>query len=246
MNLFKNLIGFILILSVFKVHAQSDSLQLKNINDYNPAIHNISILLPPIQALFDSAVERSPMIKYWEAGIDAQQYKIKSAQINWTRSINIESELRYGSINNVYVGPNSSQVSTTDASRWGTGVSLKLPIFELFNKKNAVGVAIKEKEQSSYQREAAISELKKAVISQYYELLFREQSLKIKNNNLQNTALQLQMAELDFKNGKISISELVRLSQQHTTNQFEYEKEKREFLAALLILEETIGFKLIK
>jgi hypothetical protein len=36
------------------------------------------------------------------------------------------------------------------------------------------------------------------------------------------------------------------LSQQHAANQFEYEKEKREFLAALLILEEIIGFKLIK
>jgi hypothetical protein len=63
---------------------------------------------------------------------------------------------------------------------------------------------------------------------------------------MQSTSLQLQMAELDFKNGKIAISELVRLSQQHAANQFEYEKEKREFLAALLILEEIIGFKLIK
>ncbi len=246
MNLSKNLIGFILVLSVFKVHAQSDSLLLKNINDYNPAIHSISILLPPIQALFDSAVEKSPMIKFWEAGISAQQYKIKSAQINWTRSINIESELRYGSINNVYVGPISSQVTTTDASRWGAGISLKLPIFELFNKKYAVGLALKEKEQAEYQFNEAILELKKNIISQYYDVLYKEQSIKIGNTNMQNTALQLQMAELDFKNGKIALSELVRLNQQHTSNQLEFEKERRDFISAVLILEEIIGFKLIK
>ena len=242
----KNKLTFILIIFVFNVSAQTDTIPLKNINEYNPSIHSISLLLPPLQILFDSAVERSPMIKFWEAGIDAQQFKIKSAKINWMRSVNLEGDYRYGSINNVFVGPTTTQVTTSDATRWGTGISLKLPIYEFFNKKNAVGIAVKEKEQAGFQREAAITELKKAIISQYYELLFREQSLKIRNSNMQSTALQLQMTELDFKNGKIAISELVRLSQQHAANQFEYEKEKREFLAALLILEEIIGFKLIK
>ncbi|MFZ4398967.1 MAG: TolC family protein [Bacteroidales bacterium] len=246
MNILKIKLSFILILLVFNVSAQTDSIPLKNINEYNPSIHNISLYLPPLQILFDSAVERSSLIKFWEAGIDAQQYKIKTAKINWMRSVNIEGDYRYGSINNVFVGPTTTQVTTSDATRWGTGVSLKLPIYEFFNKKNAVGVAVKEKQQVEFQKEAAITELKKAIISQYYELLFREQSLKIRNSNMQSTALQLQMTELDFKNGKIAISELVRLSQQHAANQFEFEKEKREFLAALLILEEIIGFKLIK
>ncbi|NVN94974.1 MAG: TolC family protein [Bacteroidetes bacterium] len=246
MNFFKNILGFILIIIVLKVSAQSDTNLLKNINEYNPSVHSISLILPPLQVLFDSAIEKSSLIKFWESGIDAQQYKIQSARINWMRSVNLEGDFRYGSINNVFVGPTSTLITTSDATRWGTGISLKLPIYEFFNKKNAVGVAVKEKEQASFQREAAITELKKAVISQYYELLFREQSLKIRNSNMQSTALQLQMTELDFKNGKIAISELVRLSQQHAANQFEFEKEKREFLAALLILEEIIGFKLIK
>ena len=246
MNFSKNIFGLILILITLNISAQTDSIPLKNINEYNPSVHSISLLLPPLQNLFDSAIQRSPMIKFWEAGMDAQQFKIKSAKINWMRSINLEGDYRYGSINNIFVGPTSTQVTTNDATRWGSGISLKIPIYEFFNKKNAVGVALKEKEQAGFQREAAITELKKAIISQYYELLFREQSLKIRNTNMQSTALQLQMTELDFKNGKIAISELVRLSQQHAANQFEFEKEKREFLAALLILEEIIGFKLIK
>jgi len=246
MNFFKINISLVLLFIVFRLSAQSDSIALKNINDYNPSIHSISLILPSLEVLYDSAIERSPLIKFWEAGVDAQEFKIKSAKINWMRSINLEGDYRFGSINNIFVGPTNTQVTTSNATRWGTGISLKLPIYEFFNKKNAVGVAVKEKEQAGFQREAAITELKKAIISQYYELLFREQSLKIRNSNMQSTALQLQMTELDFKNGKIAISELVRLSQQHAANQFEYEKEKREFLAALLILEEIIGFKLIK
>jgi len=103
-----------------------------------------------------------------------------------------------------------------------------------------------EKEKSAYKKEELISILKREVMTHYYEFLFKEQSLKIRNANLQNTAMQLQIAEMDFKNGVITVSELVRLSSQHAVNQFEYEKERRDFILELLILEDLVGIKLIK
>lgn len=243
----KTYTSFILLLLLsFSTNAQQDSTTLKNIQDFNPQIHSLSQFLPSLEVILDSALVKSPMIKFWDADMKIQDYKMKSAKINWSRSINLESDLRYGSINNIYIGTGTTQITTTDASRWGVGISLKLPIYEFFNLKNSMNLIAKEKEQSSYKREEIIMLLKKEIIMHYYELIFKEQSLKIRNANSQNTALQLQMAELDFKNGAIPVTELVRLSQQHAVNQFEYEKEKRDFIQELLILQEYIGYRLIK
>jgi hypothetical protein len=78
----------------------------------------------------------------------------------------------------------------------------------------------------------------------YYDLIEKQNVLKIQVKYVETSRINMQMADKDFGNGVISISEYTRISEIVNRAETGFESAKMSFQTAFLMLEETVGIKL--
>lgn len=248
----KQSIFLLIILSIgFIINAQ-DTDTLEQDIDYsyiNPIEEGIENHLPPLQTLIDSAISNSPLLKYKNSAEVISALNTKSVRKEWSKYIGVISDVKYGLFDNLVLGQdddgnvNTGLVSTTQQTRYSAGIYLKLPLQELIDRKNNIKMAEEEERMAEYEYQQEKKELRKLVIQQYNDLLLYQKLLKVKNDFVQDVLLQKQMAEEQFKDNEIEISELTRLSSMHSKALSEYESAKADFNNAYMMLQEIVGMK---
>lgn len=213
-------------------------------------VHKKEILFPPLTVLIDSALKHNAMVRYRNLEIDAKQANLQSNRKYWTRNFGLQADARYGNFNN-----NSYNVSEADATilttsvtqiNYGVGFYLKFPLFDVINRKTQIKQATAELDQARSLEEAQKDELRQLVIRQYQDAILKQKLLDIKSQNQGNARVNMEMVEKEFRNGVISITEYVRISDMTSKIQVAYEMAKSDFLLAKKLLENTVGFTLIK
>jgi len=241
-------VGLMLMGMACSAQVQSMEDQAEEKVEFDPLVDNIVEKLPPLQVLIDSAVANSPYIKFEGVDIQLWSHKVLESRRAWTRLMGLDASYRYGS---TYVF-STSQTSggfpsdyTSDQYNWrlGAGIYLKVPFYEIINHRNNVNIAKRELEKRYLRKEQVVRETKQDVIFVYEELLLRQELLKMKNESQLTTTLQVEMAEKEFLNGNITISELSRLTEIHSRNISEFTSQKSLFHRQYLILEELVGIK---
>ncbi|MCF8218504.1 MAG: TolC family protein [Bacteroidales bacterium] len=244
------LLLFILPFSLI-INAQNTDTTEKNI-DYsyvNLTEEGIENHLPPLQTLIDSAISNSPLLKYKNSAEVISALNTKSVRKEWSKYIGVISDVKYGLFDNLVLGQdddgnlNTGLVSTTQQTRYSAGIYLKLPLQELIDRRNKIKIAEEEEKMAEYEYQQEKKELRKLVIQQYNDLLLYQKLLKIKNDYVQDVLIQKQMAEKQFKDNEIDISELTRLSSMHSKALSEYESAKADFNNAYMMLQEIVGMK---
>lgn len=215
---------------------------------FDPLVDNIADKLPPLHILIDSAVAHSPRVRISNADISIMKYSLKDARINWTKNLGFMGELVTGN----YYQFSTNQSSGASPNEFITdryeinyfiGIFLKIPISDIIGQKNHANIAKRELEKKILFKEENAMEIRKEVIMVYQELLMRQELLKIKNESQLTTRLQVQMAEIEFKNGSLKISEMARLTEINAENLYENKEETFLFFRQYLILEELVGMK---
>lgn len=215
---------------------------------FDPIIDDIAKHIPPLEALIDSAIANSPYLKFRDAQIVVNHYKYLIEKNQLLRDIGFSIEARYGRFDNwstneggggipVYVG------STRDEWRYGAGAYIKIPLFDITNRKTTMNLAKKEVEQAINHRNELIHEIRKDVIVQYNELLMRQRLMKIASDNQITAEIQLRMAEKQFQNGQLPLGEMARMMDIMARAKAEYEQQKTAFITAYSLLEITTGVK---
>ena len=87
--------------------------------------------------------------------------------------------------------------------------------------------------------------VKEMVIRKYYELISSERILRISSQSKYTAMMQTQMAETQFKNGVIPISELARINEVYAKSLINYEKCQQDFRTSFSLLELIVGHKLL-
>jgi outer membrane protein TolC len=209
--------------------------------------NDILKLLPPLQALIDSAVIHSPLLKISDSDLIIRRLSIDSEKREWLRNVGFESGARYGLFDNLIItedlGMEDLKTSATVQSRYSVGVFLKIPLSVLIDRSN-VKIAREQMNQAKYQRDQTIIELRKLIISHYYEVVKVHKRLIINNETVEIYRVQMFRAEEDFKNGAISVTEYSRLKNIFTQSILALEETKVDFLIALQLLEEIAGTKI--
>ena len=209
---------------------------------------DIMEFLPPLEALIDSAMLHNPMIRYKDLDIDVNRYKLKSDRALWTKDFGIQASGQYGTFDNFSTNSAEGQSPSLMAIRsnqlnYQGGLFLKLPLFDISNRKNQIRMdkVVLEQAQSfsKYQR----SDLRQTIIKQYNDLIVKYRILKIKSKYAETSKVSIQMAEKDFLNGIISVAEYTRLSGILSSTETDLESAKMDFRTAYMILEEIIGIK---
>jgi outer membrane protein TolC len=205
------------------------------------------IVFPPLSDLMDSAIKYHPGIRYREFEVKVKESNLMSQQNNWTRNMGVQADSRYGTFDNFSAndnGQSTTLLNTTNKQfNYGFGVYMKLPIYDLLNRKNQLKQAKNEVEMARSLGEVQETEIRQMVIKQYQDALLRQRLIRIKAQNLGNARVNMEMVEKEFRNGIIPVSEYARISDIVYRAETDYELAKTEFITSKLLLEEIVGFK---
>lgn len=227
--------------SVFKFYAQNNMVSIQTEN-------SDKLLIPDLEVLIDSALVNNGMLNYRIDEIEVKKGNLTSKRRNWTRNFGLQADTRYGTFDNFsnnMTGSNTSILaSTTIQTNYGIGLYLKIPVFDVFNRKADIKQAKAELSQAKNLVKFQEDEIKETVI-RYYENLILNQSLyQIQAINLGDARANKEMAEKEFRNAIIPFYEYVRILDITSGIASEYEKAKSRFLLSKKLLENLTGVKI--
>ena len=204
---------------------------------------NFQLLIPELEVLIDSALINNGMLGYRKNEIEVKRANLISKRRNWTRNFGIQADTRYGTFDNFsnnVSGPNTVVLaSTTTQTNYGIGFYLKIPVFDIFNRKSDIKQAKAEISQAE-----GLVKFRETVIRYYEDLLLKENLLKIQAVNYSDAKVNKEMAKKEFTNGQMEMYEYIRISDITAGVATEFEKAKSNLLLAKKLLENYTGLRI--
>ncbi|MGG9961979.1 TolC family protein [Ferruginibacter sp. SUN106] len=235
----KSLLKFILIYSITCCICVTVTAQ-------DSIVNKKEMVFPPLPSLIDSAIKHNAAVQYRRLEIEVRESNVTTQRNGWLRNLGVQGDSRYGTIDAFSTNANgvSSNFSNTTSKQlnYAAGVYVKIPIFDLVNRKNQVKQAKTEVEEAKRLAESQEAEIRQIVIKQYQDVILKQKLLTIKSLNLGSATVNMEMVEKEFRNGVIPVTEYVRLSDMTARIQSDYELAKSDFILAKQLLEDTVGF----
>jgi outer membrane protein TolC len=242
----KNIFKITIVLCLLHFQAIDLAAQTSNKNEIKTSL--TKLFIPSLSLLIDSALVHNGMVNYRRLEIKAKESNLKSKRRYWTRNFGIQADSRYGTFNNFSTtsGSNSTinLASNTKQLNYNVGFYLKIPLFDIINRKSQIKKAKSELAQAKSLVKSQESELRESVIRYYEDLKLKQSLLELRASNLGNARVNMEMVGKEFKNGLIEISEYVRISDMTSRIAVEFEKAKSDFFVSKKLLENLVGFEL--
>jgi outer membrane protein TolC len=227
---------------------QISDIQAQNSIEKESTSSNTKLIIPSLNVLIDSALAINGMVNYRKLEIDAKDYNLKSKRQYWTRNFGLQVDSGYGTFNNLssVSGDNSTVnlASNTRQLNYNAGFYLKIPVFDVINRKSQIKQAKAELEQAKSLAKSQEDELTQVVTRNYEELMLKQNLLALRASNLGNARVNMEMVEKEFRNGLIPFSEYVRISDMTSRIAVEFEQAKSDFLLSKKLLENLTGVQI--
>lgn len=202
-----------------------------------------TVALPLLTA---AAVGRSALIKAATAERGIGEQDIKIAKKNILGSVALNGVYTYGNLIGTYITePSSPQFGTVKVqSRYGTGVSVTLPLDRIVSRGNF----IKREELGRDQREALRQDREDVVHQQliqlYQNVLLARRLLTLRQQALVNMQTASQLAEQQFAQNELTLTELTGAASALTEATAAQESARNQYDTAFMLLEEVVGTKI--
>jgi len=235
------LVIWLLLLYIPGAIAQELDANIENLKPYR-------LLIPNLDVLIDSAWANHGMLAYRKNEINVKESNLKMKKRYWTRNFGIQGDTRYGTFNNFSENINSSGTinlaSNTTQFNFGVGFYLKIPVFDVYNRKSEIKQAKAELTQAENLVKFQKDEIKETVIRYYEDLILKQNLILIRAKNLSDARVNLEMAKKDYTNGNLVLYEFIRISDITSGIATEYEKAKSALIVAKKLLENITGVKI--
>jgi len=242
----KNMYKIIAMLFVFNV--ASKDINAQNNTESSMNTNSISLLIPQLNELIDSALVHNGMVNYRKLEIEAKESNLKYKRQYWTTNFGVQADISYWTFNNFSsISVDNSTVnlsSNTQQLNYNVGLYLKIPVFDVINRKSQIKQAKAELEQARSLAKSQEDELRELVIRYYEDLLLKQNLLELRASNLGNARVNMEMVEKEFKNGLIAISEYVRISDMTSRIAAEFSEAKSDFVVSKKLLENLTGVEI--
>jgi outer membrane protein TolC len=216
---------------------------------FNPLIDDIILRIPPLEDLIDSAIVHNPQIKYYDADIVEWRYRVKSASRVWLRNFYLDTYLQtdfWKSVTNNSLNYQAvpDNLNSFQNSYRGLGqIEIRIPMQDLWDRKNQMKTATKEIEKSMASKDNVILQLRQAIITQYNQLIVNQKILKNANESVIAGAMNKEMGDKEFLNGQSTLYDLAYIMEMYRVAVFNYETSRNAFFNSYMILQELCGFK---
>ncbi|MEI6821642.1 MAG: TolC family protein [Bacteroidota bacterium] len=236
---------FCFMLMYFKSYSQNTDKQTL----IDPISTDIVNIIPPLSILIDSALN-SPSMKAKQAELSYRKSVITTTKRNLLKGVGFQTYYNYGNTDVFSLSNSSSSVnsllnatSQTSTSYYGVGASLRYSLFDIIEQKNAMKINKILYEESYYTTENEKLVIRKQIITQYYGLILLQKELKLSHLALIDAQTQTVMAEKEFSQGEISISELASLRDMKLKTQIQADTYFSEFMIAYTLLQDLTGIR---
>jgi outer membrane protein TolC len=172
------------------------------------------IALPPLDTLIALAQAHSPLLGEGDALIEKNTADIKRVKKLLWDAVKLNTGIQYGN----YYNPLVSALSTG----YYVGGSLQFSLYQLFSYKNTVQVYSAEKKVSMHHQDQDAQDLAALVTQLYIYIQGQTALLKIRSEGSYSAFSHMKMAEKEFNEGSIEVSELSRVTEIYTKAQADY------------------------
>ena len=235
------------ILSILSLSVISfNSIQAQTLESDNSSLNGSEFKFPPLEVVIDSVLNRSAMVNFRNQHIGVKESTLASERIYWSRNLGIQADTRYGNLSNFATSEdgisNTAALTTAKQFNYSVGFYLKIPIFDVLNRKNKIKLARLEVDEAKSMAEFQKEEIRQTVIRMYQDLVLKQKLLQIRSRRLGDGRVNMQMVEKEFRNGIVPLSEYVRIVGMTENMEADYAKAMSEFITAKLLLEDMAGF----
>ena len=254
----KILIMLFIVLDIFYVFAQkkkstyfdkattitgSDSI-LSMLDDYE------RIQLPPLSVFLESVYDH-PSIRIYEAKREEANAEMKITKREWLSYFRVFGQYQYGRViqltsRETIDDPLSMASMGTNQHLYNAGVSLSIPLGDLFSRKQKVRAKKAHYRQLDYEYEISIEERKLKILQAYNEVLLALSTLKAKSDAAALYNAQMKISEQDFINGKIDIIALSLERGRRSSAVVNYQEGQATLHNAITLLEMLTNVRIIQ
>lgn len=207
---------------------QSDSTQ-------STAGSDLSMYLPPLQLLIDSAVANSPRLAHYDAIVESYEYNLSATRNRWTDQIMVGGSYNYG---------NQGQAANTLFLGNQLTVGVSIPLGTIINRRNNIRIAKAQLEAEEMTYQSALLEVQEEVIETYNDLLLFQRLIGIQAEAMQSAQLAMEMAEERFRRGELTMDQLGTYIELQAKYKTSYETMRTEFSNTYYKLERIVGIPL--
>lgn len=213
-----------------------------------PEIENVSLLIPDLEILVDAAWSNHGMLAYRENQIEVKNSNLKVKKRYWTRNFGVEGNSRYGTFNNFSENNSDYGVVNLSSNRvelnFGLGFYLKIPVFDVINRRSDIKQAEYEIEQAENLVKMQKDEIRDEVIRLYEDLILKQELFRIESQNISDAKVNLEMAKKEYTNGNLVLYEYIRIADITSGISAEYAKAKSQLMVSKQLLESITGIKI--
>lgn len=172
--------------------------------------------LPPLDSLIKAAQEYSPVLKLSEAEIARFEAELGVRKREWTNRIFTDAGTFYANNYNALTvasnGGGYESVSLGAGNVLRAGVTARLSLFDVIGRGQLIERAEAEKQMSEFKYDKAKQELSQYITQLYTELKLAKKLVIVYTETYYTLNAQLEMAEKEFRQGEIHITELARIT----------------------------------
>ncbi len=205
--------------------------------------------IPPLQALIDSALLNSPLLKRYDAIHNKVALEKYFQRRHWMQSFYMEANTRYGAFDQLYftgsTDPGESPIGYTyqqQQTNYYIGLSIKLPLATFVNQRKKMQQLKFNLDEIRMEQESVAENIIKNVIENYYELLFRYESMNTFFAIYQDVKISYLDAGNRLQEQKIGFNEYSIISSTYGKAKNDYDRAKTDFLISLNMLRFVTGW----
>ena len=239
----KNIIGLLLITITSLGYAQTAAPVKKPVPVLLDEQKDLQMQLLPLDSILELAVKNSPGIKFQKDLIQSAQAQLEFTKDEWTS--NIVGFVNYTAGNQTIVTNDNQPAGSLSQSNinngFKVGIQVNLPLYEFIGHRAKNNLYKYELNSTIDKRDQSIQELRTVVIQAYYNLFYTNNLLTIRSEAKQSAINEYAIAQKQFRDGTIDISELSRIETFQVNASAEYEDAKRQFSTAFSQIEPLVG-----
>lgn len=246
---------FALLMLIIPVKSQSLADQLIPLDsvkaDTFPIDESIMGIDLPAVGVFLEAARSYADVKYYEAKLRENELLLKISRKEWLKYFRVQGNYQYGTTNSLLtesadINPNEVRFRGQTQDWYNIGVTLAIPLDDIFNRKNRNDVARARVDQSKYEQATSLEKRQMIILEAYNEVVKNLELLKINAESVALYDAQMRISEKDFSNGRIDIITLSLERGRRSEANIKYQTSRAALNNAVSILELLTQIKIIK
>lgn len=204
---------------------------------------DLSERMLPLDRLIDLALEHSPALEYHNALILKSGYQVELAKRMWQNNIFGFANYSTGDQRIITAGTGiPGDLTTTNiATGYRAGLQLNIPLFEFTSRRTRINLHEAEKNAARHRKGEERLDIVREVIEEYYTIIGAFENMKTRAEGMEAMRMYYLVAEQEFSEGIIPISELSQVKNALSQSEVYYQDARQAFFGKITSFAALLG-----